>query len=48
MWKNVMEWPMDEYQVFLMELRKVLRYKVNRSMHAYMTVRYVCAQKPEE
>jgi hypothetical protein len=44
MWNNVMGWPMDELQMFLMEMRKkVLR---NRNCHGYMGIRYVVAQKP--
>ncbi|KAI8687668.1 hypothetical protein NCS55_00018700 [Fusarium keratoplasticum] len=44
MWHNVLKWPADEYQVFLMGMRKIL---ANRKVHAYMMVRYVYARKPE-
>lgn len=43
-WNNVMGWNMEEYQVFLMRLRKAFR---DRKSHAYFTVRYVWGQKPE-
>ncbi|EEU44092.1 uncharacterized protein NECHADRAFT_30036, partial [Fusarium vanettenii 77-13-4] len=44
MWHNVLKWPKDEYQIFLMGMRKIL---ANRKVHAYMMVRYVYARKPE-
>ncbi|RBR11203.1 uncharacterized protein FIESC28_09087 [Fusarium coffeatum] len=44
LWKTILQWPEDEYQVFLMEMRKFLR---NRKVHPYMTVRYVYARKAE-
>ncbi|KAF4338324.1 hypothetical protein FBEOM_7789 [Fusarium beomiforme] len=44
LWNNVLQWPKDEYQVFLMELRKALR---NRKIHGYFVVRYVYGRKPE-
>lgn len=40
----MLNWPKDEYQIFLMGMRKALR---NRKMHAYMKVRYVYGRKPE-
>lgn len=45
MWHNVMGWPKDEYQVFLMTMRKVLK---NKYMHGYMNLRYVYGRKPKE
>ncbi|RSL47487.1 hypothetical protein CEP54_013397 [Fusarium duplospermum] len=44
LWNNILQWGEDEYQVFLMEMRKYLR---NRKVHGYMRVRYVYARKPE-
>ncbi|KAM5377937.1 hypothetical protein ACJZ2D_004841 [Fusarium nematophilum] len=44
LWHNVLQWPKDDYQMFLMSFRKYLR---NRKVHGYMTVRYVYARKPE-
>ncbi|SCO76080.1 related to TAM domain methyltransferase [Fusarium oxysporum] len=44
LWKTILQWPEDEYQVFLMEMRKFLK---NRKVHAYMTVRYVYGRKAE-
>ncbi|KAF4958683.1 hypothetical protein FGADI_2233 [Fusarium gaditjirri] len=32
LWNNVLQWPKDEYQVFLMQSRKALR---NRKIHGY-------------
>ncbi|KAF5970482.1 zinc finger transcription factor ace1 [Fusarium bulbicola] len=42
MWQDVCQWPKDEYQVFLMSLRKAIR---NPKVHSYMTVRYVYGRK---
>ncbi|CVL12628.1 related to methyltransferase [Fusarium proliferatum] len=44
LWNNVLQWPKDEYQVFLMQSRKALR---NRKIHGYFVVRYVYGRKPE-
>lgn len=44
MWHDVLGWPKDEYQVFLMNLRKAIR---NPKVHSYMIVRYVHGRKPE-
>ncbi|KAJ3537848.1 hypothetical protein NM208_g6153 [Fusarium decemcellulare] len=44
LWNQVMGWPEDEYQVFLMSFRKALK---NKRYHGYMKLRYVWAQKPE-
>lgn len=43
LWNAVLGWPKDQYQVFLMSMRKVLR---NRNIHGYMAVRYVYGRKP--
>ncbi|KAI5468173.1 S-adenosyl-L-methionine-dependent methyltransferase [Mariannaea sp. PMI_226] len=45
LWNNVLNWPRDEYQIFLMGMRKAFR---NRSVHSYFLVRYVYGRKPEE
>lgn len=47
MWHDVVQWPKDEYQLFLMGLRRAIR---NPQVHSYMTVRYVYGRKgdPEQ
>ncbi|GKT56593.1 mRNA 3'-end-processing protein yth1 [Colletotrichum tofieldiae] len=45
MWNNILQWPKDEYQIFLMSIRKELR---SRKIHSHMTVKYVYGRKPEE
>lgn len=42
-WNNILGWPKEEYQIFLMMMRKELK---DRKIHAYMTVRYVWGRKP--
>ncbi|KAG8666730.1 hypothetical protein FPOAC1_011545 [Fusarium poae] len=44
LWNHVLKWPSDEYQIFLMQVRKALR---NRKVHSYIKVRYVYGRKPE-
>ncbi|GAB1316412.1 hypothetical protein MFIFM68171_06622 [Madurella fahalii] len=44
MWHQVLNWPADEYQPFLMRTRKEMR---NKSIHPYFRHRYVYGQKPE-
>ncbi|KAJ4250149.1 hypothetical protein NW762_011960 [Fusarium torreyae] len=41
-WHNILNWPKDEYQIFLMDMRKALR---NKRVHCYMRVRYVYGRK---
>jgi hypothetical protein len=43
MWHNVLQWPKEDYQLFLMGMRKMLK---NRRVHSYMKVRYVYGRKP--
>ncbi|KAM0237044.1 hypothetical protein ACHAP5_009142 [Fusarium lateritium] len=43
MWQEVLKWPKDEYQLFLMSIRKAIR---NPKIHTYMRVRYVYGRKP--
>ncbi|KAF9769922.1 hypothetical protein IL306_012589, partial [Fusarium sp. DS 682] len=43
-WHHIMNWPKDEYQVFLMNMRKAFK---DRRIHGYMRVRYVYGRKPE-
>ncbi|KAF9878728.1 mRNA 3'-end-processing protein YTH1 [Colletotrichum karsti] len=45
MWNSILQWPKDEYQIFLMQMRKELR---SRKIHSFMTVKYVYGRKPEE
>lgn len=45
LWHSVLDWPQEEYQIFLMNMRKVLR---NRHIHGYMYVRYVYGRKPDD
>ncbi|KAJ4248491.1 hypothetical protein NW762_012829 [Fusarium torreyae] len=44
LWNQFLKWPNDEYQIFLMQLRKAHR---NRKVHSYITTRYVYGRKPE-
>ncbi|QPC64428.1 hypothetical protein HYE67_006659 [Fusarium culmorum] len=43
MWQDVLQWPKDEYQMFLLSIRKAMR---NPKIHTYMKVRYVYGRKP--
>ena len=45
LWHNILDWPQDEFPVFLMEVRKAIRSK---KTHAYMRTRYVYGRKPLE
>ncbi|KLP11377.1 Uncharacterized protein Y057_9938 [Fusarium fujikuroi] len=42
-WHQIMNWPEDEYQVFLMNMRKAFK---DKRIHGYMPVRYVYGRKP--
>jgi hypothetical protein len=44
LWHNVLEWPMEEYERFLAELRQAMK---NRAIHSYMKIRFVYGRKPE-
>ncbi|RKK23540.1 hypothetical protein BFJ68_g17274 [Fusarium oxysporum] len=44
LWTNVLGWPKDEYQIFLMSMRKVLRNTAN--IHIYCKYKYVYGCKP--
>ncbi|KAF4981729.1 hypothetical protein FZEAL_2531 [Fusarium zealandicum] len=44
-WHEILKWPAEDYQMFLMRVRKDLR---NRHLHPYFRVRYVWGQKPEQ
>jgi len=44
LWKTILGWPDDEYQLFLMSMRKILK---NKRIHGYMKARYVYGRKPE-
>ncbi|KAF5680743.1 phosphoethanolamine n-methyltransferase 3 [Fusarium circinatum] len=43
-WHEVLKWPAEEYQIFLMQVRKDLR---NKKLHPYFKVRFVRGRKPE-
>ncbi|EXK83574.1 hypothetical protein FOQG_12100 [Fusarium oxysporum f. sp. raphani 54005] len=43
-WHEVLKWPSEEYQIFLMQVRKDLR---NKKLHPYFKVRFVWGRKPE-
>ncbi|KAF5620070.1 methyltransferase [Fusarium sp. NRRL 52700] len=43
-WHQIMKWPEDEYQVFLMNMRKAFK---DKRIHGYMRVRYVYGCKPD-
>lgn len=45
MWQDVLQWPKDEYQLFLMGIRKAMR---NPKIHTYMRVRFVYGRKPQQ
>ncbi|CAF3449744.1 unnamed protein product [Fusarium graminearum] len=45
MWQDVLQWPKDEYQLFLLSIRKAIR---NPKIHTYMKVRYVYGRKPSK
>ena len=45
MWQDVLQWPKEEYQMFLLSIRKAIK---NPKIHTYMKVRYVYGRKPEE
>ncbi|SCO24183.1 related to methyltransferase [Fusarium fujikuroi] len=42
-WQSILGWPKDEYQVFLMDMRKALR---DKKVHSYIRVRFINARKP--
>ncbi|CCE31627.1 uncharacterized protein CPUR_05480 [Claviceps purpurea 20.1] len=42
-WHNILQWPADEYHVWLAHLRKAIR---NPKVHSYMIVHIVYGQKP--
>ncbi|KAJ4190495.1 hypothetical protein NW767_011321 [Fusarium falciforme] len=44
MWHDVLKWPKDEYQLFLMGLRKAVR---NPKVHSYLVARYIYGRKPD-
>lgn len=44
MWNNILGWSKDEYQIFLMSMRKCLK---NKSIHGWMNLRFVYGRKPE-
>ncbi|EXL41650.1 hypothetical protein FOCG_15817 [Fusarium oxysporum f. sp. radicis-lycopersici 26381] len=43
-WHEVLKWPAEKYQIFLMQVRKDLR---NKKLHPYFKVRFVWGRKPE-
>ncbi|OBS20680.1 hypothetical protein FPOA_07019 [Fusarium poae] len=43
-WQQILGWPKDEYQLFLMEMRKSLR---DKNIHGYIRVRFINARKPK-
>ncbi|KAJ4009243.1 hypothetical protein NW752_009542 [Fusarium irregulare] len=45
MWQDVLQWPKEEYQMFLLSIRKAIK---NPKIHTYMKVRYVYGRKPEK
>ncbi|KAK0649850.1 S-adenosyl-L-methionine-dependent methyltransferase [Cercophora newfieldiana] len=44
LWHDVLKWPEDEYQVFLASVRKAMK---DKSIHAYMAIRFVYGRKPK-
>ncbi|KAK4207959.1 S-adenosyl-L-methionine-dependent methyltransferase [Rhypophila decipiens] len=45
LWNTILGWPAEEYQVFLMQVRKMVRDW--RKTHNYFHARYVWGRKPE-
>lgn len=45
LWHTILGWPADEYQIFLMQVRKMVRDW--RKTHNYFQARYVWGRKPE-
>ena len=45
LWNTIMGWPADEYQLFLVQVRKLVREW--RKSHNYFNTRYVWGRKPE-
>ncbi|KAF4416316.1 hypothetical protein FACUT_12677 [Fusarium acutatum] len=43
-WHHIVNWPKNEYQVFLMNMRKAFK---DKRIHGYMRVRYVFGRKPD-
>ncbi|KAF5705919.1 hypothetical protein FMUND_11895 [Fusarium mundagurra] len=43
-WHQIMDWPEDEYQVFLLNMRTAFK---DKRIHGYIRVRYVYGQKPD-
>jgi len=44
LWNDVLGWPKEDYQMFLMGTRKAIR---DKSIHSYFKVRIVYGRKPE-
>lgn len=44
-WHEILRWPTDEFEVFMMKVRKELK---DKNLHPYFQVRYVWGRKPEE
>ncbi|KAM0258531.1 hypothetical protein ACHAPA_011236 [Fusarium lateritium] len=44
-WQHILGWPKDEYELFLMKMRKALR---NGNIHGYMRNRFITARKPAD
>ncbi|KAM5363321.1 hypothetical protein ACJA88_013632 [Fusarium oxysporum] len=42
-WQQILGWPRDEYELFLMDMRKALR---DKKVHSYIRVRFINARKP--
>ncbi|PCD46662.1 hypothetical protein AU210_002063 [Fusarium oxysporum f. sp. radicis-cucumerinum] len=44
-WQQFLGWPRDEYELFLMDMRKALR---DKKVHSYIRVRFINARKPSD
>lgn len=44
LWNHVLGWSKEDYQIFLMNMRKEMR---SRKIHSYFYVRYVYGRKPQ-
>jgi cephalosporin-C deacetylase-like acetyl esterase len=43
-WHEILRWPADEFEVFMMKVRQELK---DKKLHPYFHVRYVWGRKPE-
>ena len=44
-WHQILKWPAEEFELFLMQVRQDLK---NKRLHPYVKVRHVWGRKPDE